>query len=120
MRIRWAAFACAAAFATGCSDSPSLAPPPSLEPSAEGVKIEPEGCSFSVVSPREATAPHHDDGVVGLEPTPRNIHLAYVGDPKTTMTISWSTDVPTRGTIVEWGADASYGHTTRGYWLAYA
>jgi hypothetical protein len=111
--MTWAALLCAAAL--GCSDSS-----PSLEPSAEGVKIEPAGCDFSVTSPPEATAPVKDDGAVGAEPTPRNIHLAYVGDPKTSMAVTWATDVPTRGTIVEWGADASYGHTTKGYWLAYA
>jgi hypothetical protein len=116
MRTTWAALSCAAAFVIGCSDPV----PPSLEPTTTGVKIEPEGCPFSVTSPKEATAPHKDDGAVGPDATPRNIHLAYVGDPKSSIAVTWSTDVPTRGTIVEWGADAGYGHTTKGYWLAYA
>jgi hypothetical protein len=117
MRTRWTALVCAAAVASGCSSSSS---PPSLEPVTEGVQLQPAGCDFTVTSPREATAPHQDDGTVGAEPTPRNVHLSFVGDPKTTMTVTWATDVATRGTVVEWGADASYGHTTKGYWLAYA
>src|SRR4051812_15989999 len=110
----WVALACAAAF--GCSDSK----PPSLQPLDQGITIAPKGCGFTVTSPRQATEPRLDDGVRGPDPTPRNLHLSWVGDPQTTMTVTWATDVDTRGTVVEWGKDAGYGHTTEGYWLAYA
>src|SRR5207247_11125191 len=96
----------------GGGEAPSLA-------LTDGVVVTRDGCPFTVTTPRETTAPVKDDGAVGAQATPRNVHLSYVGDPTTTMAITWATDVPTRGTVVEWGADAGYGHQTHGFWLAY-
>jgi predicted phosphodiesterase len=98
----------------GCGGSP----PRSLA-LTDGVVVPLDGCSFSVTTPKDTTAPVPDDGTVGAAPTPRNVHLAYPGDPTTTMVITWSTDVPTRGTQVDWGADSGYGHTTKGFSFAY-
>src|SRR5260370_28071844 len=93
----------------GCGGSaPSLA-------LTNGVPVTPDGCPFTVTTPAETTAPVKDDGAVGAAPTPRNLHLAYVGDPKTTISVTWATDVGTRGTTLEWGADASYGHEAPGF-----
>jgi predicted phosphodiesterase len=86
----------------------------------DGVKVELDGCSYSITTPAETTAPVKDDGAVGKTAVePRNLHLGYVGDPKTTIAVSWATGVDTRGTTVEWGADAGYGHKTAGFWFAY-
>ena len=73
-----------------------------------------DGCPFSITTPNETTAPVKDDGAVGAAPDPRDLHLAYVGDPKSTISVTWATDVGTRGTTLEWGADTSYGHKTPG------
>jgi acid phosphatase type 7 len=97
----------------GCGASePSLA-------LTDGVAVEIAGCPFSVTTPKETTAPVEDDGAVGMAPAPRDVHLAYVGDPKTSISVTWATDVGTRGTVLEWGADASYGHKAKGFWFAY-
>lgn len=86
----------------------------------DGVAVALEGCAYSFQTPKETTAPVKDDGAVGTTAVdPRNLHLAYVGDPKTTIAVTWSTGIDTRGTVVEWGADASYGHKTPGFWFAY-
>ena len=39
--------------------------------------------------------PFQHEDVVGFDPTPRHIHLSYVGDPATSMTIIWATDEDT-------------------------
>jgi len=97
----------------GCSDSP-----PSLALTT-GVEVKIDGCPFSITTPNETTAPVMDDGAVGAAPDPRNLHLAYVGDPQSTISVTWATDVGTRGTTLEWGADTGYGHKTKGFWFAY-
>lgn len=99
--------------AAGCSNSP-----PSLA-LTDGVQVQIDGCPFTITTPAETTAPVKDDGAVGMMPAPKNVHLSWVGDPTTTMSVTWATDVGTRGTTLEWGADASYGHRTPGFWFAY-
>src|SRR5437764_1360915 len=74
-----------------------------------GVEVSIDGCPFGIKTPNETTAPVKDDGAVGALPDPRDLHLAYVGDPKSTISVTWATDVGTRGTTLEWGADTSYG-----------
>jgi hypothetical protein len=98
----------------GCGGSS----PPSLALTS-GSTVSIDGCPFSITTPNETTAPVKDDGAVGTAPDPRNLHLAYVGDPKSTISVTWATDIDTRGTTLEWGADASYGHKTAGFWFGY-
>lgn len=98
----------------GCGGSS----PPSLA-LTNGVPVTIAGCPFTVTTPAETTAPVKDDGAVGVAPDPLHVHLAYVGDPKTSISVTWATDVGTRGTTLEWGADTSYGHKTPGFWFAY-
>lgn len=100
--------------AAGCGGSS----PPSLA-LTDGVPVQIDGCPFTVKTPAETTAPVKDDGAVGVAPAPRNLHLSYVGDPKTSISVTWATDVGTRGTTLEWGADTHYGHKTPGFWFAY-
>ena len=102
-----------ASLSVGCSPhAPSLA-------LTTGEVVEIPGCPFTVTTPNETTAPVKDDGSVGTAPTPIDVHMAYVGDPKSSISITWATDVGTRGTELEWGADASYGNKTKGFWFAY-
>jgi hypothetical protein len=102
------------ALVAGCSGSsaPSLA-------LTTGVTVPIDGCPFSITTPNETTAPVMDDGSASATPDPRDLHLAYVGDPKSTISVTWATDIGTRGTTLEWGADTSYGHKTKGFWFAY-
>ncbi len=102
------------ALLAGCGGSS----PPSLALTT-GVEVTIPGCPFTITTPNETTAPVQDDGSVGATPDPRNVHLAYVGDPTSTISVTWATDVGTRGTTLEWGADTSYGHTAKGFWFAY-
>jgi acid phosphatase type 7 len=102
------------ALAAGCGSSAA----PSLELTT-GSEVTIDGCPFTITTPNETTAPVKDDGSVGAAPDPKDVHLAYVGDPKSTISVTWATDVGTRGTTLEWGADASYGHKTKGFWFAY-
>jgi hypothetical protein len=101
-------------FVAGCGGSS----PPSLV-LTNGVPVMIDGCPFTVTTPAETTAPVKDDGAVGSVPDPRNLHLSYVGDPKSSISVTWATDVGTRGTTLEWGADTHYGHKTPGFWFAY-
>lgn len=110
MRFTWVALLLWA----GCGGSPA----PSLA-LTDGVAVAIAGCPFTVTTPKETTAPVKDDGTVGSAPDPRNLHLSYVGDPKSSISVTWATDVGTRGTTLEWGADTSYGHKTPGFWFAY-
>jgi calcineurin-like phosphoesterase family protein/purple acid phosphatase-like protein/iron/zinc purple acid phosphatase-like protein C len=97
----------------GCGEKePSLA-------LTDGEVVEIDGCPFTIKTPAETTEVVKDDGHVGMLPTPRNLHLAYVGDPKTSISVTWATDVTTRGTTLEWGPDINYGHKTKGFWFAY-
>jgi hypothetical protein len=85
-----------------------------------GVDVPIAGCPFTIHTPAETTAPVMDDGTVGTTaPDPRDLHLAYVGDPTTSISVTWNSDVATRGTTLEWGADTSYGHKTAGFSFAY-
>jgi len=113
MRSSFVCLALAVASA-GCGGSSA----PSLELTT-GVEVKIDGCPFSITTPNETTAPVMDDGAVGAAPDPRNVHLAYVGDPTSTISVTWATDIGTRGTTLEWGADTSYGHKTKGFWFAY-
>ena len=110
MRIAWLPLVLLA----GCGgpSEPSLA-------LTDGVTVDIDGCPFSITTPKETTAPVKDDGAVGTAPDPRNVHLGFVGDPETSISVTWATDIGTRGTRLQWGADASYGHETRGFWFAY-
>jgi hypothetical protein len=102
------------ALAAGCGSTAA----PSLELTT-GSEVTIDGCPFTITTPNETTAPVKDDGSVGAAPDPKDVHLAYVGDPKSTISVTWATDVGTRGTTLEWGPDTSYGHKTKGFWFAY-
>jgi len=68
-----------------------------------------DGCGYSVTTragaepPRAATA----KDAKGADPTPRHVHLGFVGDPKTSMVVQWRTkDETTRATVIRYAAGA--------------
>lgn len=50
----------------------------------------------------------------GLDPAPFHVHLSWVGEPSTTMSFVWRSDVDTLASLVEYGPDTSYGSVTAG------
>jgi hypothetical protein len=84
-----------------------------------GVQVAIDGCPFTVTTPNETTAPLADDGRVGATPNLRAQHVAFRGDPSTSMTVVWETDFDTSATRVAFGPDASYGQTRAGFSYAY-
>src|SRR5262245_49187761 len=88
-----------------CKGAPT---PPSLALTS-GVAAPISGCPYAYTTPAKTAAPVKDDGTVGAAPTPKNLHLAWVGPPTTTITITWETDFATRGTVVEYGPTQGYG-----------
>jgi hypothetical protein len=65
-----------------------------------GVEVPVDGCPFQVTTPNETTAPIHDDGRVGPTPHVRAQHLAFRGDPATSITVVWETDFDTTASAI--------------------
>ncbi len=107
------AWLAAAALTAGCSRA---APSTDL---TNGVAAPLTSCPYTFTTPAQTTAPIADDGFVGATPAVRNVHLAWVGDPTSSMVVTWATDFDTTGTQLELGADASYGQKFSGFSFAY-
>jgi Calcineurin-like phosphoesterase/Purple acid Phosphatase, N-terminal domain len=58
----------------------------------------PAACTYTFTTPNETTAPTADDGFQSPTPAVRDVHLSWVGDPQTTMVITWATDFATTAT----------------------
>ena len=58
-----------------------------------GGKIEVPGCGYSVTTREGAEAPKLSSpiGLLGADPTPRLVHLGFIGDPKTSIVAQWRT-----------------------------
>jgi hypothetical protein len=74
-----------------------------------GGSLEIEGCGYKVTTrtgaepPRKAT----DQKQKGIDPTPRHVHLGFIGDPKTSMVVQWRTkDETTKATVIRYAAGA--------------
>src|SRR5947209_5322848 len=91
------------ALLTGCSSKPA-ADPLALTP---GVAVSPPGCPYTFTTPNETTQPVNDDGSFGAVADPRDLHLSWVGDPTSSVTVTWATDVATRSTALDYGATAA-------------
>ena len=79
-----------------------------------GVSVHPPGCSYAFTTPIETTAPTDDDGFFSATPNLRSVHLTWVGDPTTTMVVSWVTDFSTTATSLTLD-----GKTVSGFSFAY-
>jgi hypothetical protein len=97
----------------GCS------PPPLSTALTGGETVSVPGCAFTVTTANETTAPVDDEARFGAAPMPRAQHVAFRGDPSTSMTLVWETDFDTVASQLELGADAGYGQKARGFSYAY-
>lgn len=65
-----------------------------------------DGCGYSVTTRRGAEPPRKAGAKDsrGEDPTPRQVHLGFVGDPRTSMVAQWRTkDEATRATVIRYG-----------------
>jgi acid phosphatase type 7 len=66
---------------------------------------------YSTDDPRPAQYLAED---VGLAPEPRRIRTGQHGDPASSLTVMWETDLDTEATLVQWGIDDVEENTTIG------
>src|SRR4051812_9954070 len=93
-----------------CGGTPATTPD-MTDPNAltTGVVVSPAGCPFMVKTPSETTAPVADSDAKGAAPDPVALHLSFTGDPSTSVSVVWRTDMATLGTRVEYGESKAYG-----------
>lgn len=60
-------------------------------PAVEGGKLVVPGCGYEIETRLGAEAPRPGLPLAGPDPTPRQIHLSFVGDPRTSMVVQWRT-----------------------------
>jgi hypothetical protein len=72
-----------------------------------GGTLEIEGCDYSVTTRLGAEQPRKASATLGPDPTPRLVHLGFVGDPRTSIVAQWRTaDETTRVTTMRYGLGA--------------
>ncbi len=72
-----------------------------------GGKLALADCGYTVTTRDGAEAPKLGIAAVGPDPTPRQVHLGIVGDPKTSIVAQWRTaDETTRATTIRFGPGA--------------
>jgi 3',5'-cyclic AMP phosphodiesterase CpdA len=75
-----------------------------------GGTLEIDGCGYSVTTRVGAEPPRKASDTKGEDPTPRHVHLGFMGDPKTSMVVQWRTkDEITRATEIRYAAGANLG-----------
>ena len=92
------------------------------EPIAQymGGAITPVGCSYQSVTGRGAEAPALSTAEVGTDPSVRHVHLGFLGDPRTTMAVTWRTrdDITLAGSV-RYGRDGVLDREAPGYTFRY-
>ncbi len=84
-----------------------------------------DGCGYSVTTRIGAEPPTKATSQVGPDPTPRLVHLGFIGDPKTSIVAQWRTvDETTRATVIRWAeganlSEAQLTETTTGIVFGY-
>ena len=108
----------AAAAAGGCVKGSPLDDDPL--PPLEGGRVTPAGCAYESVTGLGAEAPALGADERGLDPSVRLVHLGFIGDPRTSMVVSWRTrdDVTTAGRV-RYGQDGVLDHEAPGYTFRY-
>ncbi len=72
-----------------------------------GGTLEIEDCDYSVTTRFGAEPPRKATDTRGPDPTPRHVHLGFIGDPRTSMVVQWRTrDETTRATEIRYAAGA--------------
>src|SRR5512144_1459023 len=66
------------------------------------------GCNYSVTTRDGAEAPRMSSNLVGADPTPVEVHLGLMADPKTSIVAQWRTkDETTRTSVIRYGVGAN-------------
>jgi hypothetical protein len=69
-----------------------------------GGTLEIDGCEYSVTTRFGAEQPRKAADKKGADPTPWQVHLGFVGDPKTSIVAQWRTkDETTQATVIRYG-----------------
>jgi hypothetical protein len=72
-----------------------------------GGTLEVPGCGYSITTRVGAEPPRVAPDKLGADPTPRLVHLGFVGDPKTSIVAQWRTvDEETLATRIRYGVGA--------------
>ena len=104
--MRAFAFASLAVFSIGCVKGNPFEADETFTDT--GGTLEVSGCEYSVTTRLGAEPPRIASLTVGEDPTPRLVHLGFVGDPKTSMVAQWRTvDEKTRATEVRYAKGAN-------------
>lgn len=89
-------------FATGCAGCVK-GDPIELDSSLRGGTLAIDGCGYRVTTPSGVEAPQLAAPLFGGDPTPKQLHLGFIGDPKTSMVVQWrTTDDVTLAGEVRW------------------
>ncbi len=98
--------AIASVLAIGCvKGNPEEADPSFTD---TGGTLEIDGCNYSVTTRLGAEPPRKASASIGPDPTPRLVHLGFIGDPKTSMIAQWRTaDETTKATVIRWAKGAN-------------
>lgn len=111
--------AAVAAVAAGCGDN--LPGPTEAPPGFDGGAVRPLGCDHRSVTRPGAEAPAPSTAELGPDPSIRHVHLGLVGDPRTSMVVSWRTgDDVTLAGRVRYGQDGALDREVNGYTFRYA
>jgi hypothetical protein len=103
-----------ALFVAGCGGD---APPP--DPHAGG-SILLEQCGYTVNTVDGASRPELGTTMLGLDPTPKLVHVNVANDPRTGMAILWRTnDESTLATTVQYGVNGQLDQSQTGFTFVY-
>jgi predicted MPP superfamily phosphohydrolase len=73
-----------------------------------GGTLEIDGCGYSVTTKLGAEAPKKGGSSFGADPTPMQVHLGLMKDPRTSMVVQWRTkDETTTATTIRYGVGAN-------------
>ncbi len=86
----------------------------------EGGAVTPAGCSYQSVTRIGAEAPVPSTAEVGVDPSIRHVHLGFVGDPRSSMVVTWRTrDDATLAGTVRYGVAGALDREAPGYTFRY-
>jgi hypothetical protein len=86
----------------------------------EGGAVTPAGCDYQSVTRPGAEAPALSTSVIGLDPSIRHVHLGFIGDPRTSMVVTWRTgDDVTLAGAVRYGEGGVLDREVTGYQFRY-
>jgi hypothetical protein len=91
-----------------------------LPPAYMGGAIVPAGCAYQSITGAGAEAPIASTPEVGSDPSVRHVHLGFIGDPRTSMVVTWRTrDDATLAGSVRYGVAGALDRVAPGYTFRY-